>query len=110
MIATDTALQSSTAKLRVLVVDDDPDIVDLLTFALRRECMESVAAHDASTALQLFAEQQPDLVVLDIKLDGPSGLDVLTALRHQSQVPVILLTAFDSEEDKVRGLRLGADD
>ena len=110
VIATDTALQPSTSRVRVLVVDDDPDIVELLTFALQRERMESLAAQDASTALQLFAEQQPDLVVLDIKLGGPSGLEVLTALRQQSQVPVILLTAFDSEEDKVRGLRLGADD
>jgi two-component system, OmpR family, response regulator VicR len=96
--------------VRILIVDDDRELVDLLEFALRRAGLEPLAAHDASTALTLFKEQQPSLVVLDINLGGPDGLDVLRELRRQGQVPVMMLTARDSEEDKVRGLELGADD
>src|SRR5207237_8768779 len=67
-------------------------------------------AHDAQTAVRVFEEKQPDLAVLDINLGASSGLEVLKSLRRRSQMPIIMLTALDSEEDKVRGLEAGADD
>jgi len=96
--------------VRVLLVDDDRELIDLLAFALKRAGLEPVAAYDRTSALRLFEERQPDLVVLDINLGTSSGLDVLKDLRRRSSLPVIMLTALDSEEDKVRGLEAGADD
>jgi two-component system, OmpR family, response regulator VicR len=96
--------------VRILLVDDDRELIDLLAFALKRAGLEPIAAYDATSALRLFEERQPDLVVLDITLGASSGLDVLRNLRRRSQLPVIMLTALDSEEDKVRGLETGADD
>ncbi len=96
--------------MRILLVDDDRELIDLLAFALKRAGLEPIAAHDASSALRLYEEREPDLVVLDINLGPSSGLDVLRELRRRAQLPVIMLTALDSEEDKVRGLEAGADD
>ena len=96
--------------MRILLVDDDRELIDLLAFALRRAGLDPIAAHDASGALRQFDEREPDLVVLDINLGASSGLEVLRDLRRRSQLPVIMLTALDSEEDKVRGLEAGADD
>jgi two-component system response regulator VicR len=96
--------------MRILLVDDDRELIDLLAFALKRAGLEPIAAHDAAGALRLYEERQPDLVVLDINLGAQSGLDVLRELRRRGQLPVIMLTALDSEEDKVRGLEAGADD
>lgn len=96
--------------MRILLVDDDRELIDLLAFALKRAGLEPIAAHDATTAIRTFEERHPDLVVLDINLGASSGLDVLRELRRRAQLPVIMLTALDSEEDKVRGLELGADD
>src|SRR5215210_4336392 len=96
--------------MQILLVDDDRELIDLLAFALRRAGLEPLPAHDAPTALRVFEDKRPDLVVLDINLGAASGLDVLKALRRRSQLPVIMLTALDSEEDKVRGLEAGADD
>jgi DNA-binding response OmpR family regulator len=96
--------------MQVLLVDDDRELVELLAFALRRAGLDPLPAHDAATAQRLFEEKRPDLVVLDVNLGAGNGLDVLRSLRTHSHVPVIMLTAFDAEEDKVRGLELGADD
>ena len=96
--------------MRILLVDDDRELIDLLAFALKRAGLEPIAAHDASGALRQYEEREPDLVVLDINLGNSNGLDVLKELRRRGQLPVIMLTALDSEEDKVRGLELGADD
>ena len=96
--------------MRILLVDDDRELIDLLAFALKRAGLEPIAAHDATAALRQYEEREPDLVVLDINLGASSGLDVLKELRRRGQLPVIMLTALDSEEDKVRGLELGADD
>ena len=106
--STETRRQSGT----ILLFQDDPELIDMLAFALKRAGLESIAAHDGPTALRLFEEQQPGLVVLNIKKfpDGFSGLDVLKKLRQHSQVPIIVLTGMDSEEDKVRALEAGADD
>jgi DNA-binding response OmpR family regulator len=94
----------------VLLVDDDRDLIELLSFALRRAGLEPIGAHDATSAMRQFEEHYPDLVVLDINLGSSSGLDVLQELRRRSSVPIIMLTALDTEEDKVRGLDRGADD
>jgi two-component system response regulator VicR len=96
--------------MRILLVDDDRELIDLLAFALKRAGLEPIGAHDAVAAIRMFEERHPDLVVLDINLGASSGFDVLKELRRRAQVPVIMLTALDSEEDKVRGLELGADD
>jgi two-component system response regulator VicR len=96
--------------VRILLVDDDRELIDLLAFALKRAGLEPVAAHDAAAAIRAYEERPPDLVVLDINLGASSGLEVLKDLRRRGQLPVIMLTALDSEEDKVRGLELGADD
>jgi two-component system response regulator VicR len=96
--------------MRILLVDDDRELIDLLAFALTRAGLEPIAAHDASGAMRQYEEREPDLVVLDINLGNSNGLDVLKELRRRGQLPVIMLTALDSEEDKVRGLELGADD
>jgi DNA-binding response OmpR family regulator len=97
-------------RVRILLVDDDRELIDLLAFALKRAGLDPVAAHDSNAALKVFEERKPDLVVLDINLGASSGLDVLRELRRRSSLPVIMLTALDSEEDKVRGLESGADD
>jgi len=94
----------------ILLVDDDRELIELLAFALRRAGLEPISAHDSTSALRAFEEHKPELAVLDINLGGSSGLDVLKELRRRSSVPVIMLTALDSEEDKVRGLETGADD
>jgi two-component system response regulator VicR len=96
--------------MTILVVDDDRDLVDLLAFALRRAGLEVVAAYDAPGAHRLLETAAPDLLVLDINLGSWNGFDVLREMRRSSQIPVILLTARDAEDDKVRGLELGADD
>src|SRR5437870_2370313 len=96
--------------VRILLVDDDRELIDLLAFALKRAGLDPIGTHDAVTALRLFDDRKPDLVVLDINLGASSGLEVLRDLRRRSQLPVIMLTALDSEEDKVRGLESGADD
>jgi DNA-binding response OmpR family regulator len=96
--------------VRILLVDDDRELIDLLAFALKRAGLEPIGAHDASSAMRLFDERHPDLVVLDINLGASSGLEVLKDVRRRAALPVIMLTALDSEEDKVRGLEAGADD
>jgi two-component system response regulator VicR len=96
--------------MRILLVDDDRELIDLLAFALKRAGLEPIAAYDAVSALRTFEERRPELVVLDINLGASNGLDVLRELRRRSELPIIMLTALDSEEDKVRGLDLGADD
>jgi len=96
--------------MQILLVDDDRELVDLLAFALRRSGLRPLPGYDVPMALELFEENRSDLVVLDVNLGASNGLDVLKSLRVRSTVPVIMLTASDAEEDKVRGLNLGADD
>jgi DNA-binding response OmpR family regulator len=96
--------------MKLLIVDDDRDLVDLLAFSLERAGFETVAAHDAPSAIGLIKLEHPDLMVLDINLGAWSGLDLLKELRRTSQIPVVLLSARSREEDKVAGLDFGADD
>ena len=95
---------------RILLVDDEQAVQTLLTYPLRKDGYEVVSAQDGRQALDLFAEQRFDLVVLDIMMPRLDGIEVCRRLRARSQVPIIMLTAKDDEVDKVLGLEMGADD
>jgi DNA-binding response OmpR family regulator len=95
---------------RILLVDDEQAVQTLLTYPLRKEGYEVVGAMDGQQALDRFAEQRFDLVVLDIMLPKLDGIEVCRRLRTRSQVPIIMLTATGDEVDKVVGLEIGADD
>jgi DNA-binding response OmpR family regulator len=96
--------------MKILIVDDDRDLVDLLAFSLERAGFETVSAHDAPSAIGVIKAERPDLLVLDIHLGAWSGLEMLKELGKTKQIPVVLLTARSREEDKVAGLDFGADD
>ncbi|MGA7757435.1 MAG: response regulator transcription factor [Ilumatobacteraceae bacterium] len=95
---------------RVLVVDDEPTVREVVAGYLRRDGHEVSEAADGTTALELVDRDHPDLIVLDMMLPGVNGLDVLRRVRTTSDVPVIMLTARSEESDRVAGLELGADD
>jgi len=95
---------------RILLVDDEQSIQTLLSYPLRKDGYEVVRAADGREALNRFAEQAFDLVVLDVMLPQLDGLEVCRRLRARSAVPIIMLTAKSEEIDKVLGLELGADD
>ncbi|MEI6623033.1 MAG: response regulator transcription factor [Actinomycetes bacterium] len=95
---------------RILIVEDEESFSDALSFMLRREGFDVGVAADGRAALELFEREGADLVLLDVMLPGLSGTEVCRALRQVSTVPIIMLTAKDSEIDKVVGLELGADD
>ena len=95
----------------VLIVEDEQNIVDILSFNLEREGYDTLEAYDGSTGLQLALEQNPDLVLLDLMLPGMDGFEVCRRIRQTgSAVPILMLTAREEEADKVLGLELGADD
>jgi DNA-binding response OmpR family regulator len=102
--------EAPTAQKRILVVDDESSIRDVLTRYLEREGYRVEVAADGLGALQATARMSPDLIVLDLMLPGLDGLEVCHRLRAQSMVPIIMLTARDEEADKVRGFTTGADD
>ncbi|WP_367132575.1 response regulator transcription factor [Saccharothrix sp. HUAS TT1] len=95
---------------RVLVVDDDVTVRDVVRRYLELAGHEVELVGDGETALRRFAEREPDLVVLDLMLPGVDGLEVCRRLRARSAVPVVMLTALGEEEDRIAGLQLGADD
>lgn len=95
---------------KILVVDDEPQIRSLVSAYLKSEGLEIYTASDGPTALKISKDLKPDLIILDIMLPGMDGLDILTRLRHESNVYVILLTAKTEETDKIIGLSVGADD
>ena len=95
----------------VLIVEDEQNIVDILSFNLEREGYDTLEAYDGNTGLQLALEQNPDLVLLDLMLPGMDGFDVCRKVRESgSSTPILMLTAREEETDKVLGLELGADD
>ncbi len=94
----------------ILIVDDEPVIVDSLAYSLRREGYEVSIAENGPDALDLFERDHPDLIVLDIMLPGMDGVEVCKRLRLKSTVPIIMLTARSDEVDKILGLEIGADD
>jgi DNA-binding response OmpR family regulator len=94
----------------ILIVDDEPTIVEVVGLYLQREGFRVVTAADGGTALSMVEQQRPDLVVLDLMLPGLSGLEVTRRLRAGGALPIIMLTARGEEADRVVGLELGADD
>jgi len=102
---------TATPEARLLVVDDEPNIVDLLATSLRFAGFEVATARNGSEALRLAPEFRPDLLVLDVMMPGIDGFSVVRRLRQDGMsVPVVFLTARDATEDKVTGLTLGGDD
>ena len=95
---------------RILVVDDEPSVTDLLAYNLRKALYDVQVAADGRAALRLAGEFQPDLILLDLMIPEVDGLDVCRELRKTSNVPVIMITARGEEIDRVIGLELGADD
>ena len=95
----------------ILIVEDEQNIVDILSFNLSREGYDTLEAYDGPTGLQLALENDPDLILLDLMLPGMNGFDVCRKIRESgSSIPILMLTAREEEADKVLGLELGADD
>jgi two-component system, OmpR family, response regulator RegX3 len=95
---------------RVLVIEDETAIAEGLAYNLRQEGLEPILAADGDAGLQLARTAKPDLILLDLMLPGIGGLDVCRAIRRESDVPIIMLTAKDAEIDKIVGFEIGADD
>lgn len=97
--------------MAILLVDDDRDLVDLLSFVLQRAGLDAMGAFDVAGALKrLEGSHNIELAVLDVNLGTGDGFELLKQIRHKTDIPIIMLTSRDSEEDIVRGLELGADD
>jgi DNA-binding response OmpR family regulator len=96
--------------MKILAVDDDPDLLALVGFALTQAGFVVLKATDVGSAQRVFAAEAPDLAILDINLPGGSGFDICESIRRQSRIPIMMLTARGEEEDLVRALDLGADD
>lgn len=95
---------------KILVVDDEKPIADIIEFNLKKEGFDVYCAYDGNEAIEKVEEIQPDLILLDIMLPGRDGMEVCREVRKKYETPIIMLTAKDSEIDKVLGLELGADD
>ena len=94
----------------ILIVDDEPPIVDILVYNLKKEGYNTIEASDGISAVNMALEQKPDLILLDIMLPKLDGLSVCKRIKNSLNVPIIMLTAKDGEIDKILGLELGADD
>ncbi|MDR0530497.1 MAG: response regulator transcription factor [Oscillospiraceae bacterium] len=103
-------MAAATVTSKILVVDDDSNICELLRIYLEKEGFQAVLAHDGESAVSAFKEQAPDLILLDVMLPVLDGWQVCREIRKSSQVPIIMLTAKGEVFDKVLGLELGADD
>ena len=96
---------------KILIVEDEQNIVDILSFNLEREGYDTIEAYDGPTGLKLALEENPDLILLDLMLPGMDGFDVCRQIRQAGHAtPILMLTAREEEADKVLGLELGADD
>ena len=98
------------SKQKILIVDDDVNIAELISLYLNKECYDTQIAYDGEEALETFESFAPNLVLLDLMLPGMDGYQVCRELRSKSQVPIIMLSAKGETFDKVLGLELGADD
>ena len=98
------------AKQKILIVDDDNNIAELISLSLTKECFECKIVNDGEAALYAFSSFQPNLILLDLMLPGIDGYQVCREIRHKSNVPIIMLSAKGEVFDKVLGLELGADD
>ncbi len=97
-------------KQKILIVDDDENIAELISLYLNKECYDTQIVHDGESALKMLNEYNPDLILLDLMLPGIDGYQVCREVRSSSQVPIIMLSAKGEVFDKVLGLELGADD
>ncbi len=97
-------------KKKILIVDDDENIANLISLYLTKECFETHIEHDGESAIEAWKTFDPDLILLDIMLPGMDGYDVCRTIRKESNVPIIMLSAKTEVFDKVLGLELGADD
>ena len=97
-------------KKKILVVEDEKAIADILVFNLQREGYDTLVAYDGTEGLRRALEDTPDLILLDVMLPGMDGFEVCRRVREQNETPIIMLTAREEETDKVLGLELGADD
>lgn len=95
---------------KVLIVDDEKNIVDILKFNLKKEGFETIEAYDGEQGLEMALNENPDLIILDVMLPKMDGFEVCRKVRQSSSVPILMLTAKEEEVDKVLGLELGADD
>jgi two-component system, OmpR family, response regulator RegX3 len=95
---------------KIMVVEDEPSLVDALEFGLGAEGFDVVTTSDGAQSIALFERERPDLILLDLMLPGLPGTEIAKRIRAMSSVPIIMLTAKDTEIDKVVGLELGADD
>jgi two-component system response regulator RegX3 len=100
----------AVARPTILLIEDEPAIADSIQYSLEREGLRVVVAYDGERGLERFRADAPALVLLDLMLPRLSGLDVCRAVRSESTVPIVILTAKDSEADKIAGLEIGADD
>ena len=98
------------SKQKILIVDDDNNIAELIALYLTKECFETKIVNDGEEALKEFVSFRPDLIILDLMLPGIDGYQVCREIRHTSDVPIIMLSAKGETFDKVLGLELGADD
>lgn len=97
-------------KDKILVVDDEVNIVDLVRIFLEQADYQVITAGNGHQAMGLYYRENPDLIILDIMMPGISGLEVCRAIRRESNVPIIMLTALRDDEDELSGLEIGADD
>ena len=97
-------------KQKILIVDDDTNIAELISLYLLKECYDTKIVEDGESALREFKTYQPSLILLDLMLPGIDGYQVCREIRSQSNVPIIMLSAKGEVFDKVLGLELGADD
>lgn len=96
--------------VKILIVDDEPSITESIQYNLEKEGFSTLVASDGEKALEAFAKEKPDMVILDLMLPNISGEDVCKYIRKDSQVPIIMLTAKGEEIDRIVGLEIGADD
>ena len=97
-------------KQKILIVDDDTNIAELISLYLTKECFETRMVEDGEEALKAFEEFQPNLILLDLMLPGMDGFAVCNKIRDTDNVPILIVSAKDTKEDKLNGLMLGADD
>ena len=97
-------------KQRILIVDDDENIAELISLYLMKECYETYIVNDGEAALKIFPEFKPNLILLDLMLPGVDGFEICRQIRSQRNTPIIMVSAKKDDIDKIRGLGLGADD
>lgn len=97
-------------KQRIMIVDDDPSIAELISLYLEKECYDTRIVEDGESAIKVFSEYRPDMILLDLMLPGIDGYQVCRMIRNESDVPIMMLSAKGEVFDKVLGLELGADD